>query len=138
MDFFSIHVFPGSELEVPECSSPVGSRTHPKQPPFVVASKISKSMSHMGRKLERSETKSGQFFSAPSNMSTVLYKESYDEFVREKQPVVLTSHCWTTKQSVYFGCLGGQLLQVDFESGEVIVLANPQLVQVSVTEREGG
>ena len=94
-------------------------------------------MSHVGRKLERSETKSDQLLSSPPGMSRVLYKESYDDFVRERQPVVLTSHCWTAQQSIYLGCSGGQLLQVDFESGEVIVLTNPQLAQVSVNGVRG-
>ena len=63
----------------------------------------------------------------PPNMSSVLYQETYDNFMQKKQPVKLTSHCWTPKQSIYIGCAGGQLLLAEFDSGSVRVLVNPQL-----------
>ena len=90
-------------------------------------------MAQLGKKLEKMETKSNHLFSlySPPDMSKVLYEESFDEFVRKKDPVVLTCQCWTPHQSVYIGCAGGQLLLADFEGGAVKVLSNPQITKVS-------
>lgn len=60
----------------------------------------------------------------------MLYKETYDEFTKDKNPVVLTSHCWTSKQTIYVGCRGGQLLLADFDTGTINMVANPQLAEV--------
>ena len=62
----------------------------------------------------------------PPNMSEVFYKDSYEDFVREKQPMEPVSHCWTPKQSIYVGCVGGQLVAVDFDTGTATVMVNQQ------------
>jgi hypothetical protein len=62
----------------------------------------------------------------PPDMSKVYYKESYEEFVRLKEPVEPKSVCWTPKQELYVGCTGGQLMLVDFDSGGTTILVNTQ------------
>ena len=69
------------------------------------------------------------------NLAGVLYRETYDEFTREKRPVVLASHCWSSRQTLFVGCRGGQLLSVDFDTGVAQVLANPQLTEVGQTSK---
>ena len=64
------------------------------------------------------------------DLTNVLFKETYDEYTRNRDPVVLTSHCWSSQQTLYVGCRGGQLLMVDFDTGVIQVLANTQLTQV--------
>ena len=64
------------------------------------------------------------------DLTNVLYKETYDEYTRNRSPVVLTSHCWSSQQTLYVGCRGGQLLMVDFDTGVIQVLANTQHTQV--------
>ena len=43
---------------------------------------------------------------------------------------MLTHHCWSSQQSLFVGCRGGQLLSIDFDTAIIQVLANPQLTQV--------
>ena len=64
------------------------------------------------------------------DLTNVLFKETYDEYTHNRDPVVLTSHCWSSQQTLYVGCRGGQLLMVDFDTGVIQVLANTQLTQV--------
>lgn len=64
------------------------------------------------------------------DFTRVLYKEIYDEYTCLRSPVVLTSHCWSSQQTVFVGCRGGQLLTVDFDTGITHVLANAQLTKV--------
>lgn len=64
------------------------------------------------------------------DLSNVLYKETYDEYIHDKSPVVLASHCWSSQQTLYVGCRGGQLLMVDFDTGAIKVLANSQVKAV--------
>lgn len=62
----------------------------------------------------------------PPNMSEVLYKESYEDFIRPRELMEVKSFCWTPKQSIYVGCAGGQLMMVDVDTGCTTVLVNPQ------------
>lgn len=62
----------------------------------------------------------------PPNMSEVYYKVSYQDFMKQRQPVVPMSLCWALRQCVYVGCDGGQLLLVEVDTGKATLLANPQ------------
>ncbi len=61
----------------------------------------------------------------PPNMSNVFFKESYEEFIKVREPIEMKSFCWTPRQNLYVGCAGGQLVSVEFDSGCVDVLVNP-------------
>lgn len=126
---------PRSEVEVPEKNTPVGTLVQHVRPPSALPSKSS-ILDNMGQKLERTETKSDHLLVAaltsPPNLCHVLYKESYDTFMKKKDPVVFTAHCWTPHQSIYVACEGGQLLLADSETGAIKVVANPQIAQVYI------
>ena len=79
-----------------------------------------------GGRQERRNTH-GIVLTAPPNMKQVLYKDSYDDFLQERSPVEPVSHSWSAQQTVYIGCEHGQLLLVDFESGIVSIIANPEI-----------
>lgn len=110
-----------SEVELPEKTAVVGSGTTPIVPPptstFTIANKDMQA-SAAGA--------AGMGLFVPPDMSKVFYKESYEEFVRLKEPMEPRSLCWTPKQMLYVGCAGGQLMLVDFDSGSAAVLVNPQ------------
>lgn len=114
------------EVEVPDRATPVGTLVPPMKPPPTLPAKTST--------LERAETKSDHplvaAVSSPPNLSNVLYKESYNAFMKKKNPVVFSSHCWTPHQSIYVGCEGGQVLLTDSETGTIKVVANPCIAQV--------
>lgn len=107
-----------SEVELPEKTAEVGSGTSPMVPPPTsdVTDKVLQRASMAGGNV-------GLFI--PPDMSKVFYKESYEEFVRLKEPMEPRSFCWTPKQELYVGCAGGQLMMVDFDSGDASVLVNP-------------
>lgn len=107
-----------SEVELPEITAEVGATTTPKIPPPTTFISSDKDLQ------APVATSVGLF--VPPNMSEVLYKESYDEFVRLKEPIEPRALCWTPKQSIYVGCGGGQLMMVEFDSGCVTVMVNPQ------------
>lgn len=109
---------PNSEIELPENTSDVGTKTNPKVPPPTAAFSFTDTV------LQPSGA--GMGFFMPPNMSEVFYKESYEDFIEVKEPVELRSFCWTPRQSLYVGCAGGQLLSVDFDTGSTTVLVNPQ------------
>lgn len=110
-----------SEVELPEKTADVGSGTFPKVPPPTSAINVTdKDM----QQASVAGTNMGLF--VPPDMSNVYYKESYEEFVRLKEPMEPKSLCWTPKQEIYVGCAGGQLMMVDFDSGGATVLVNPQ------------
>ena len=67
--------------------------------------------------------------SSLTNMGSVLYKESYSDFLHKKDPVLLSAHCWSAQQGLYLGCSGGQLMVADTDTGIITVLANPELTQ---------
>lgn len=67
----------------------------------------------------------------PPSLKQVLYQESYDEFMHKKSPVKPTSHCWSAQQNLYIGCENGQLLLIDFETGVVNILTNPEITVCS-------
>ena len=106
---------------MPEKNAEVGSVTVPKVPPpnlcFIPAENEMQAAGTAGA------SSMGMF--VPPNMSEVLYKESYEEFIKDREPMELKSFCWTPKQNLYVGCAGGQLVSVEFESGCVSVLVNP-------------
>lgn len=119
------HIF-SSEAVLPEKSTPVGHLTYPILPS---TSKVE----HVGQKLERMDTKldHGLTLFNPTEMSKVLYSESYDDYMHKSNPVQPTCHCWTPEQSIYVGCVGGQLLMLESDSGLTKVIANPQLTVCS-------
>lgn len=131
---------PSRELELPDKSMPVGTSVSPKRPP-AIPQKASTTSDHQlaaasSKKLNREETKSKHHLTSPPDLSNVLYRETYDEFMRQKDPVLLKTHCWTPQQSIYLGCAGGQLLLAEFEAGLVKVVANPQAIQVCLVALE--
>ena len=67
----------------------------------------------------------------PTDMSKVLYSESYDDYMHKSNPVQPMCHCWTPEQSIYVGCAGGQLLMFESDSGVTKVIANSQLTVCS-------
>lgn len=101
-----------SEVEIPDRLMPVGSRVSPK-------------LQSAGVQERRSAH--GIALTTPPNMKQVLYKDSYDEFLQKRSPVEPVSHCWSAQQIVYIGSEHGQLLLVDFESGIVSIVANPEI-----------
>ena len=111
---------------MPDRATPVGTLVQPMKPPPTLPAKTST--------LERAETKSDHplvaAVSSPPSLSNVLYKESYNAFMKKKNSVVFTSHCWTPHQSIYVGCEGGQVLLADSETGTIKVVANPCISQV--------
>ena len=128
---------PPREVQLPDTSAPVGTLVKPREP-LVIPQKVSVTSNPnvaaaSSKKLDKQETESDLHvasLTSPPDLSGVLYRETYDEFLQRKDPVVLKSHCWTPHQSVYIGCADGQLLLADFEGGVVKVLANPQAIQV--------
>ena len=114
-----------SEVDIPDKLMAVGSTLSPKDPCAGVVSANSEET--VGRQ-ERTNTH-GITMTSPPSMIQVLYRDSYDDFMQWKYPVVPESHCWNAQQNVYIGCQQGQLLLVDFETGIVSMIANPvQLV----------
>ena len=110
------------ETNLPEISAEVGSAIQPPLLPLSVTHVLSKAS-----ETEQHTTK--DVHSGPNlpDLSKVLYQETYDEYTREKRLVVLASHCWSTQQSMFVGCRGGQLLTVDFDTAVIKTLANPQV-----------
>lgn len=105
---------------MPEITAEVGTETTPKVPPpninFVPPENEIQVAGNAGV--------SGVGMFVPPNMSEVLYKESYEEFIKERELMELKSFCWTPQQNLYVGCAGGRLLSVEFDSGSVSVLVN--------------
>ena len=113
------------ETTLPGTGTTVGTSLHPPKLSVSVAQVQSKA-----DEMEQKHATSDQ--PALPDLSTVLYKETYDEYTHERKLVVPTSHCWSSQQTLYVGCRGGQLLSVDFDSGVIQVLANTQIGQVSL------
>lgn len=111
---------------LPDIKAVVGHQSQPLLPSLSNDSKLEQA----GQKLERRDTKldGGITLFTPSDVSKVLYPESYDEFMHQRVHVEPVCHCWTPKQSVYVGCSGGQLLMMESDSGVTRLLANPQLI----------
>ncbi len=111
---------------LPDIKAVVGHLSQPLIPSLSNDSKLEQ----VGQKLERRDTKldGGLTLFTPSDLSKVLYPESYDDFIRKRVSVEPLCHCWTPKQSVYVGCSGGQLLVMESDSGVTKLLANPQLI----------
>ena len=122
--------FSSSEVQLPDKTACVGSQVSPLDPPITLTK--NPTIEHTTKKLEKTDTRSSTFapLYSPPDMDRVLYAQSYDEFVAKKAPVFPTSHCWTTHQSVYIGCRGGQLLLAEFESGVVKMVSNPEVLEV--------
>ena len=106
------------DTNLPEISAEVGSAIQPPLLPL--------SVTHVQSKASETEQHTTKEVKLP-DLSKVLYQETYDEYTREKRLVVLASHCWSTQQSMFVGCRGGQLLTVDFDTGVIKTLANPQV-----------
>lgn len=111
------------DTALPETGTTVGTSLHPPKLPLSVAQVQSKA-----DKVEQKHATYDQ--PALPDLSTVLYKETYDEYTRDRKLVELTSHCWSSQQTLYVGCRGGQLLTADFDTGVIQVLANTQISQV--------
>ena len=113
------------EIRLPERTCPVGtSEGHDDS-----ATKTAASAEHKSSTKVENVASEGTLFAVP-DLTSVLYTESYDEFIATKELVIPESQCWGSQQSVYIGCKGGQVLMVDSESGLVTVLANPQIIKV--------
>lgn len=108
------------ETTLPDRTTTVGTTLQPPQP--------SLSSTKTQSKMDEIHTTSDQ--PRLPELSNVLYKETYDEYTCVRNPVVLVSHCWSSHQTLFIGCRGGQLLKVDFDSGVIEVMANTQLTQV--------
>ena len=106
------------DTNLPEITAEVGSAIQPLLLPL--------SVTHVQSKTSETEQHTTKEVNLP-DLSKVLYQETYDEYTREKRLVVLASHCWSTQQSMFVGCRGGQLLTVDFDTGVIKTLANPQV-----------
>ena len=124
------HTILCSEVDIPDKLMPVGSTVSPKLPP---AGTTTANPEDIGGRQERRSTvlDHGIALTTPPNMKQVLYQDSYDEFMRKKSPVKPVSHCWNAQQKVYIGCQHGQLLLVDFETGIVSIVANPEITVCS-------
>ena len=107
-------------MRLPDKDMLVGTTLQPPHPPLYVIQQKSSTSEHTAKL-----TATDSFI--PPDLLHVMYKETYDEFVGERSPVVLASHCWTAQQTLYVGCAGGQLLLADFETSTIKVMANPQV-----------
>lgn len=107
---------------MPEKTAEVGSRTAPKVPPPTTAG----FPPTMDTDIQSTGIGANMGLFIPPNMSEVFYKDSYEDFIKQKEPMEVKSHCWTPKQSIYVGCAGGQLVLVDFDTGCTTVIVNPQ------------
>ena len=112
------------ETSLPEVNTEVKASVQPPQLPLSVAHVQSKA----SEKTESHHVREDH--PKQPDLSRVLYRETYDEYTRERRPVVLTSHYWSSQQSLFVGCRGGQLLSTDFDTAIIQVLANPRLAQV--------
>ena len=112
------------ETTLPETSMQVGTSLQPPQLPL--------SATQVQSEMERHCTTTDQ--PTLPDLSRVLYKETYSEYTHERSPVVLTSHCWSSRQTLYVGCRSGQLLSVDFDTGITQVLVNTQVCEFPHTE----
>ena len=70
----------------------------------------------------------------PTDLSTILYSDSYEDVGDKDVPVVPQSHCWTFNSVLYCGCKEGQMFSVDIDIGSSHLLINP----VPVVEADGG
>ena len=118
MPFDALSLSLSREVELPEKTAEVGSATHPKVPP------PTSNFSNASSKDMQVPVSAGGLF-VPPDMSNVVYKESYAEFIRPKELVEPKSLCWTPKQALFVGCAGGQLMMLDFELGSASMLVNP-------------
>ena len=70
----------------------------------------------------------------PTDLSTILYSDSYEDIGDKDVPVVPQSHCWTYNSVLYCGCKGGQMFSIDIDVGSSHLLINP----VSMMEEPDG
>ena len=61
----------------------------------------------------------------PTDLSTILYSDSYEDIGDKDVPVVPQSHCWTYNSVLYCGCKEGQMFSVDVDVGSSLLLINP-------------
>lgn len=99
----------------------VGTVTTPKVPPPSLA--LTKGATETQLKTVGTGSGVGHFM--PPNLSEIYYKDSYETFIRMKEAVEPKSFCWSSKQSIYVGCVGGQLIVVDVDIGSTTMLVNP-------------
>lgn len=105
----------------------VGSMVSPRVSPAGLAKSTTEDV--VKKKLERRSTKLDHdtTLHTPPDMQTLLYQDSYDDYMHKRSPVKPMSHCWNAQENVYIGCEHGQLLLVHFETGIVKILANPDI-----------
>lgn len=61
----------------------------------------------------------------PTDLSNILYCDSYEDIGDKDIPVVPQSHCWTYNSVLYCGCKEGQMFSVDVDIGSSLLLINP-------------
>ena len=61
----------------------------------------------------------------PTDLSNMLYSDSYEDIGDKDIPVAPQSHCWTYNSVLYCGCKEGQMFSVDVDIGSSHLLINP-------------
>lgn len=61
----------------------------------------------------------------PTDLSSILYSQSYEDIGDKDIRVVVQSHCWTYNSALYCGCKEGQMFSVDIDIGSSQLLINP-------------
>ena len=61
----------------------------------------------------------------PTDLSTILYSDSYEDIGDKDVSVIPQSHCWTYSSVLYCGCKEGQMFSVDVDIGSSHLLINP-------------
>jgi len=61
----------------------------------------------------------------PSDLSNILYTDSYEDIGDKDVAVFPQSHCWTYNSILYCGCKEGQMFSVDADIGSSHLLINP-------------
>lgn len=117
-----------SVIDIPDRQMQVGSTVSYSSPSIGFVKPGAEDMDKT--KSGRRDTKFNQDITlhTPPNMSVLLCRDSYDDYVHRRSPVKPISHCWCAQENVYIGCEHGQLLLVYFETGIVKTLTNPEVI----------
>lgn len=79
-------------------------------------------MSHVAAIESRPTTAVNQ---PPTDLSSILYADSYEDIGDKDTPVALQSHCWTYNSVLLCGCKEGQMFSIDADIGSSHLLINP-------------
>lgn len=104
------------EVSLPTRNGFVGSISQPPR------SASKKRPSHGAISESRPTTAANQ---PPTDLSNILYSDSYEDIGDKDVPVILKSHCWTYSSVLYCGCKEGQMFSVDVDVGSSHLLINP-------------